>query len=275
MQVVETVAAFRALKLPRALGFVPTMGYLHRGHISLIEAAKKENKTIAASIFVNPTQFGPKEDLASYPRDLPRDLEMLEKAGTDVVFVPKDGEIYPPGYDTWVEVDKLTKKLEGTARPTHFRGVTTVVCKLFNITGADNAYFGQKDAQQCAVIQKMVKDLNVPVRVVICPTVREADGLAMSSRNTYLTPGQRKAAPVLYLSLKLAEGLYAKGERNARAIRQKMTDFIQNEPEAQIDYISIADAETLEELDIIKGRALVSMAVKIGKPRLLDNCFLG
>ena len=275
MQVVETVAAFRALKLPRALGFVPTMGYLHRGHISLIEAAKKENKTIAASIFVNPTQFGPKEDLASYPRDLPRDLEMLEKAGTDVVFVPKDGEIYPPGYDTWVEVDKLTKKLEGTARPTHFRGVTTVVCKLFNITGADNAYFGQKDAQQCAVIQKMVKDLNMPVRVVICPTLREADGLAMSSRNTYLTPDQRQAAPVLYLSLKLAEGLYAKGERNARAIRQKMTDFIQNEPEAQIDYISIADAETLEELDIIKGRALVSMAVKIGKPRLLDNCFLG
>jgi len=265
----------RALKVMRPLGFVPTMGYLHQGHISLVEAAKKENKTVAVSIFVNPTQFGPKEDLSSYPRDLQRDLAMLEKAGTDIVFIPNDGEIYPPGYDTWVEIDKLTKRLEGASRPTHFRGVTTVVCKLFNIVGAENAYFGQKDAQQCAVIQKMVKDLNMPVRVVICPTVREADGLAMSSRNTYLTPEQRKIAPVLYLSLKLVEGLFAKGERDARVIRQKMTEFIQREPQAQIDYISIADAETLEELDTIKSKALVSMAVKIGKPRLLDNCFLG
>jgi pantoate--beta-alanine ligase len=275
MKVVETVAEMRALKVKRPLGFVPTMGYLHMGHISLVESAKKENKTVAVSIFVNPTQFSPKEDLASYPRDLQRDLAMLESAGTDVIFVPKDREVYPPDYDTWVEVNKLTKRLEGASRPTHFRGVTTVVCKLFNIVGADNAYFGQKDAQQCAVIQKMVKDLNMPVRVVICPTVREADGLAMSSRNTYLTPEQRKAASVLYLSLKLAEGLYGKGERDARDIRRKMTEFIQKEPQAQIDYISIADAETLEELDLIKNKALVSMAVKIGKPRLLDNCFLG
>jgi pantoate--beta-alanine ligase len=275
MKIIETITGMRALDVKRPLGFVPTMGYLHQGHISLVEAAKEENKTVAVSIFVNPTQFGPREDLSSYPRDLQRDLEMLEKAGTNIVFVPKDGEIYPSGYDTWVDVDKLTKRLEGASRPTHFRGVTTVVCKLFNIVGADNAYFGQKDAQQCAVIQKMVNDLNMPVRVIICPTVREADGLAMSSRNTYLTPEQRKVAPVLYLSLKLAEGLFGRGERDARVIRQKMTEFIQKEPQAQIDYISIADAETLEELDIIKGKALVSMAVKIGKPRLLDNCFLG
>jgi pantoate--beta-alanine ligase len=277
MKVVETIAEMKKVRrgLKEPIGFVPTMGFLHEGHISLVRAAKAENKSVVVSIFVNPTQFGPKEDLASYPRDLPRDLAMLEKAGTDVVFVPKDGEMYPPGYDTWVDVDKLTKRLEGAVRPTHFRGVTTVVAKLFNIVEADNNYFGQKDAQQVLVIQKMVADLNMNTRVVVCPTVREPDGLAMSSRNTYLTPEQRKAAPILYRSLLLAQELYGKGERDAGKIRQAITAFIQKEPQAQIDYVSIADPQTLDELDIIKGRALVSLAVKIGKPRLIDNVMLG
>jgi len=276
MEVIETIAemkkARRVLKEP--VGFVPTMGFLHEGHISLVKEAKTKNKSVVVSIFVNPTQFGPKEDLASYPRDLKRDLAMLEKAGTDVVFVPKDGEIYPAGYDTWVDVDKLTKRLEGASRPTHFRGVTTVVAKLFNIVEADNAYFGQKDAQQALVIQKMAADLNMNTRVIVCPTVREADGLAMSSRNTYLTPEQRKAAPVLHKSLMLAKDLYDKGECDAKKIHGQMTALIQKEPLAVIDYVSIADPETLEELDVIQGRALVSMAVRVGKTRLIDNVTL-
>jgi pantoate--beta-alanine ligase len=251
------------------------MGYLHEGHISLVKAAKAENKTVVVSIYVNPTQFGPKEDLSSYPRDLRRDLAMLEKTGTDVVFFPSDKEMYPPGYDTWVEVDKLTKRLEGASRPTHFRGVTTIVNKLFNIVQADSAYFGQKDAQQALVIQKMVKDLDMNVRVVVCPTVREPDGLAMSSRNSYLTPEQRKAAPVLYRSLLLVKEMYAKGERNAGKIREQMIGLIQKEPLAEIDYISITNPEILEELEVIEGRALVSMAVRIGKTRLIDNTTLG
>ena len=273
MKIIETITEMkkvrRALKEP--VGFVPTMGYLHEGHISLVRQAKAENKSVVVSIFVNPTQFGAREDLSSYPRDLKRDLAMLEKAGTDVVFVPKDGEMYPSGYDTWVDVDKLTKRLEGASRPTHFRGVTTVVAKLFNIVEANNAYFGQKDAQQALVIQKMAKDLNMNVRVVVCATVREPDGLAMSSRNVYLTPEQRKQATVLYRSLLLAKDLYAKDERNAVKIRQQMTALIQKEPLAVIDYISIANEQTLEELEMIQDKALVSMVVKFGNTRLLDN----
>jgi pantoate--beta-alanine ligase len=277
MKVVETITEMkqvrRALKEP--VGFVPTMGYLHEGHISLVRAAKAENKSVVVSIFVNPTQFGPKEDLSKYPRDLNRDLAMLEKIGTDVVFFPADKEMYPPGYDTWVDVDKLTKRLEGASRPTHFRGVTTIVTKLFNIVEADNAYFGQKDAQQALVIQKMAKDLNMNVRVIVCPTIRESDGLAMSSRNVYLTSEQRKQAAVLYRSLILAKELHAKGERDAIKIKQHMTALIQKKPLAVIDYISIASLETLEELDTIQGKALVSMVVKFGNTRLLDNIMLG
>ena len=277
MEVVETVAEMKKARraLAGSVGFVPTMGFLHEGHISLVRAAGAENKSVVVSIFVNPAQFGPKEDLANYPRDLKRDLARLENAGTDVVFVPKDGEIYPPGHDTWVEVDKLTKRLEGASRPTHFRGVTTVVAKLFNIVEADNAYFGQKDAQQALVIQKMAADLNLNTRVIVCSTAREPDGLAMSSRNTYLTLEQRKTAPVLYKSLMLAKDLYAKGERGAKKIHGRMTELIQKEPLAVIDYISIADPETLEELDVIKSQALVSMAVRVGKTRLIDNVALG
>ncbi|MDP2919298.1 MAG: pantoate--beta-alanine ligase [Dehalococcoidia bacterium] len=276
MKVVDTIAEMKKVRraLNGSVGFVPTMGFLHEAHISLVRRARVENESVIASIFVNPAQFGPKEDLASYPRDLPRDLAMLEKAGTDVVFVPKDGEMYPPGYDTWVDVDKLTKRLEGASRPTHFRGVTTVVNKLFNIVEAQNAYFGQKDAQQVLVIQKMAKDLNMNVNVIVCPTVREPDGLAMSSRNSYLTPPQRKAAPVLYKSLLLAKDFYIHGERDAKKIITQMTELIQKEPQAEIGYISIADPETLEELDVIKGKALVSLAVKIGIPRLIDNIYL-
>lgn len=277
MKVVETIPEMkktrRALKEP--VGFVPTMGYLHEGHVSLVREAKKENKSVIVSIYVNPAQFGPKEDLSKYPRDLKRDLEMLEKVGTDVVFFPSDKEMYPGNYDTWVEVDKLTKSLEGASRPTHFRGVTTIVNKLFNIVEADNAYFGQKDAQQALVIQKMAKDLNMNVRVVVCPTIREPDGLAMSSRNVYLTPEQRKQATVLYRSLQLAKDLYIKGERNAPKIKQQMTELIQKEPLAVIDYISIANSETLEELDTIQSKALVSMVVKFGNTRLLDNVIIG
>jgi len=276
MKVVETISEMkktrRALKEP--VGFVPTMGYLHEGHVSLVREAKKENKSVIVSIYVNPTQFGPKEDLSKYPRDLKRDLEMLEKVGTDVVFFPSNEEMYPDGYDTWVEVDKLTKRLEGASRPTHFRGVTTIVNKLFNIVEADNAYFGQKDAQQALVIQKMVKDLNMNVRVIVCPTMREPDGLAMSSRNVYLTTEQRKQATVLNRSLQLAKDLYTKGERNAPKIKQQMTGLIQKEPIAVIDYISIANPDTLEELDAIQGQALVSMVVKFGNTRLLDNVML-
>jgi pantoate--beta-alanine ligase len=276
MKVVETIPEMKKTRraLQEPVGFVPTMGYLHEGHVSLVREAKKENKSVIVSIYVNPTQFGPREDLSKYPRDLKRDLAMLEKVGTDVVFFPSDKEMYPDGYDTWVEVDKLTKRLEGASRPTHFRGVTTIVNKLFNIVEADSAYFGQKDAQQALVIQKMVKDLNMNVRVIVCPTLREPDGLAMSSRNVYLTPEQRKQAIVLNRSLQLAEDLYAKGERNAPNIKQQMTGLIQKEPLALIDYISIANPETLEELDMIQGQALVSMVVKFGNTRLLDNIML-
>ncbi|MBN1644240.1 MAG: pantoate--beta-alanine ligase [Dehalococcoidales bacterium] len=277
MKIIETIAEMKAarLKLKGSVGFVPTMGYLHEGHLSLVRKAGEENKSVVVSIYVNPTQFAPTEDLSKYPRDLNRDLSMLEKEGTDIVFFPSDKEIYPQGYDTWVTVDKLTKPLEGSSRPTHFRGVTTIVNKLFNIVRPDNTYFGQKDAQQALVIKKMAKDLDMNLKVVVCPTVREPDGLAMSSRNVYLTPEQRKGAPVLYKSLMLAKDLFSHGERNAAVILGQMTTLIKKEPLANIDYISIADTETLEELRTIEKSALVSMAIKFGKTRLIDNLILG
>jgi pantoate--beta-alanine ligase len=251
------------------------MGYLHEGHISLVKKARAENKSVIVSIYVNPTQFGPKEDLSKYPRDLPRDLAMLEKEGTDVVFFPADKEMYPDGYDTWVTVENLTKPLEGDSRPTHFRGVTTIVNKLFNIVRPTNAYFGQKDAQQVLVIKKMAMDLNMNLKVIVCPTIREPDGLAMSSRNVYLNPEQRKAAPVLNKSLLLANELFTHGERNTALILEKMTVLIQKEPQANIDYINISDTATLAELKTISQSALVSMAVRFGNTRLIDNIILG
>lgn len=275
MRLIDSINEMKNVRkgLDEPLGFVPTMGYLHEGHLSLVKKAKEENKTVAASIFVNPTQFGPNEDFKSYPRDTERDLKMLEPY-TDIVFMPTADDLYPAGYNSWVEVEGLTNKLEGASRPTHFRGVTTIVAKLFNIVRPTRSYFGQKDAQQLTVIKKMVKDLDMNLEVIGCPTIREPDGLAMSSRNTYLKPDERKAATVLYQSLKLAEKLYAEGEREAGKIRNGMTSLIQQQPVANIDYISIADNETLDEVDEITGPVLVSLAVKIGKPRLIDNMVL-
>ena len=256
------------------VGFVPTMGYLHEGHLSLVRYARAENASVITSIFVNPTQFGPREDFKAYPHDTERDLSMLEKEKTDVVFMPEAAEMYPEGSSTWIDVEKVTERLEGASRPGHFRGVTTVVAKLFNIAEPDIAYFGQKDAQQAIVIRKMATDLNMNLKVVTLPTVREPDGLAMSSRNTYLNPKQRQAATVLYQALVLAQQLYNNGEKDAAKIRQEMLALLRQEPLANVDYVSIADNETLEELDRVKIPALVSMAVKIGTTRLIDNIAL-
>ncbi len=278
MKVIATIAEMKEArrKLKGSVGFVPTMGYLHEGHLELARRARAETKNVIVSIFVNPTQFGPKEDYAAYPRDTERDLAMLKKVGIDIVFMPSAEDMYPAKYCTWVDLEKVTERLEGAIRPGHFRGVATVVAKLFNIVQPDKAYFGQKDAQQVVVIKKMVADLDMNLEVIVVPTVREADGLAMSSRNTYLNPDERKAALVLYKSLRLAQKLWSKGERNADLIRKEMTSLIQSEPRAErIDYVSIADAETLEELVKIDRPAVVSLAVKIGKPRLIDNITLG
>ena len=277
MELVETIAHYKAWRrrLSGTLGFVPTMGYLHEGHLSLVRRARAENDRVAVSIFVNPTQFGPQEDLAQYPRDLQRDLALLEREGTDVVFNPSPEEMYPGGFNTRVDVEKVTERLEGAFRPGHFRGVATVVAKLFNIVEPTRAYFGSKDAQQLIVIKKMVQDLNMNLEIVPVPTVREPDGLAMSSRNTYLGPLERVAALVLYRALSLAQQLHGGGERKAEPIRQEMTRLIRGEPRASIDYVSIAHPQTLEELDEISGPALVSLAVRIGKTRLIDNVMLG
>jgi pantoate--beta-alanine ligase len=276
MDVVNTIAEMKVLRrrLAEPVGFVPTMGFLHEGHLSLVRQARAENASVIVSIFVNPTQFGPGEDFEQYPRDTERDLAFLAGEGTDVVFVPLAAEMYPERFDSWVEVGELTRRLEGAVRPGHFRGVTTVVAKLFNIVQPTKAYFGQKDAQQAAVIRKMAVDLDMNLEVVTLPTVREPDGLAMSSRNTYLNPEQRRAATVLYRALSLARELWAQGETDAGEVCHRMTELIQQEPLAAIDYISIADDGTLEELDRIKPPALVSLAVKIGRTRLIDNIVL-
>ena len=277
MKVITTVAEMAKLsrEAKRPLGLVPTMGYLHRGHLSLVDYARKENRALVVSVFVNPTQFGPQEDLAAYPRDMERDMALLEGGGTDVVFAPPVEEMYPPGYDTWVEVDRLARRLEGEARPGHFRGVATVVAKLFNIVRPDRAYFGQKDGQQAAVIGRMASDLNMGVQVVVLPTVREPDGLAMSSRNIYLTPEQRKAAPSLYRALSRVRELWQGGERDAERLRREARAMLEAEPLVEaIDYVSVADAETLEELDTVDRPAMVSLAARMGRARLIDNVVL-
>jgi pantoate--beta-alanine ligase len=251
------------------------MGYLHEGHLSLVRRATEECDKVVVSIFVNPTQFGPQEDLSKYPRDLDRDLGLLEALGVDLVWTPTVEEMYPPGYQTWVEVETITRPLEGAMRPGHFRGVTTVVAKLFAGVRPDRAYFGQKDAQQAAVIRQMTRDLNFPIEIVICPIVREPDGLAMSSRNVYLDPEQRRAATVLYRSLTAAKNAYGDGERAAGELRQIMKDVLAAEPLAQVQYVSCADYDTLEELETVTGKTLLSMAVFLGKTRLIDNFVLG
>jgi pantoate--beta-alanine ligase len=251
------------------------MGYLHEGHLSLARRAREECASVVVSIFVNPTQFGPNEDLAKYPRDLPRDLSLLEAAGVDLVWTPTPEVMYPPGFQTWVTVEGLTQGLEGKVRPGHFRGVTTVVAKLFNAVGPDKAYFGQKDAQQAAIIRRMTKDLDFPIEIMVCPTVREPDGLAMSSRNAYLNPDERQAATVLFRALSAAKAAYEKGERNAETLRRIMTDTIKAEPLAKLQYVSCAEYDTLQELDAVAGKALLSMAVFVGKTRLIDNFVIG
>ncbi len=276
MKIVSTITEYKNARrqIGGSLGFVPTMGYLHEGHLSLVRRARSENDFTAASIFVNPSQFGPKEDFATYPRDPDKDLRLLEDEGTDLVFMPAPAEIYPEGYSTWVNVEKITERLEGAVRPGHFRGVATVVCKLFNIAEPTRAYFGQKDAQQVVVVSKMVADLNMNVEIVIVPTVRESDGLAMSSRNVYLDPQERQSALVLWKSLQRAKELWLGGERRADAIRSAMTAMIESEPSAGIEYISIARPDNLEEIEEIRSPVLVSLAVRFGKTRLIDNMML-
>jgi len=255
-----------------SLGFVPTMGYLHEGHLALVNRSCAENLRTVVSIFVNPTQFGPNEDFEKYPRDEVRDLSLLRDAGVDAVYLPSAAEMYPPGFQTYVNVEEVTQPLEGASRPGHFRGVATVVLKLFNAVGADRAYFGRKDAQQLRVIQRMTRDLDLGVEIVPCDIEREADGLAMSSRNVYLSPEQRAAAPILKRSLDHAKGLWAAGERNADTLRRAVLDILATEPLGEVDYVSLADDVTLEELTgTVTGPALLSLVVRFGRTRLLDN----
>ena len=269
----ETVKAWKAQGL--TVGFVPTMGYLHEGHKSLIDAARKENDRVVVSIFVNPMQFGPKEDLASYPRDLDKDAKLCEAAGVDVIFHPEPEEMYTPQFCSYVDMNGLTTELCGKTRPTHFRGVQTVVLKLFHIVTPDRAYFGQKDAQQLAIIRRMVldlvTDLNVDVQIIGCPIIREEDGLAKSSRNTYLNAEERKAALVLSRSLKLGKELVAKGEKSAEAVKKVITEEIEKEPLAKIDYVEVVDFDTITPTETIGKSVLVAIAVYIGKTRLIDN----
>ncbi|MBT9159899.1 MAG: Pantothenate synthetase [Dehalococcoidia bacterium] len=314
MKVALTIPAMKEIRgeLPQPVGFVPTMGYLHEGHLSLVRRARGENRSVVVSIFVNPTQFAPQEDFETYPRDTERDLTLLRREGVNIVFLPAAGEMYPPNFNSWVVVEGITEILEGASRPGHFRGVTTVVAMLLNIVEPARVYFGQKDAQQSLVIKKMVADLNMNPQIIVAPTLRESDGLAMSSRNVHLDPEERQAALVLWKSLCLAQQLWSGGERSADRIRRQMIALIEGEPGARIDYVSVADPESLRELSEsresrvksqesrgeglqLTGKmpvlpdsrlqtpersvsgltALVSLAVWIGKTRLIDNVVLG
>ena len=273
MNVVASVADLRLTRrqLPEPVGLVPTMGYLHAGHLALVRAAREGNASVAASIFVNPKQFGPNEDYGSYPRDLDRDLQLLEAAGVDLVFAPSVEEMYPADFSTFVDVGPIGEVLEGSRRPGHFRGVATVVTRLFNLFQPQRAYFGQKDAQQCVVVGKLTGDLGFPIEIVVVPTVREPDGLALSSRNVYLNGPERLAARILWASLRTAQAAYESGERNAEILRTLVREQVQTEPLARLDYVSVADPHTLRELTTISDGALVSMAAWVGKARLIDN----
>lgn len=276
MQRVTTLLELRSARaqLPEPVGLVPTMGYLHEGHLSLARAARAECASVVASIFVNPTQFGPDEDLSTYPRDLARDLHALEAEDVDLVWIPTPDIMYPPDFQTWITVEKVTQPLEGSVRPGHFRGVTTVVAKLFTGVQPHKAYFGQKDAQQTVVIRQMTRDLNFPIDIVICPTVREPDGLALSSRNAYLNPKERQAATVLYRALTAARAAFDQGERQAEPLRDMVDCAIASEPLADLQYVSCAHTETLQELKDVTDRAVLSLAVSVGKTRLIDNILL-
>jgi pantoate--beta-alanine ligase len=258
----------------KRIGFVPTMGALHEGHLSLVRAAKAQSDVVVVSIFVNPTQFGPNEDLSRYPRPFERDRELLEKEGVDFLFAPAVEEMYPAGAITYVTVEGLSEKLCGKSRPGHFRGVTTVVAKLFHIVDPDQAFFGQKDAAQAAIIRRMVRDLRMPVEIVVCPIVRETDGLAMSSRNTYLDPSQRKQALVLSRALSRVREVFDKGERNSMRLIEPGKQVFAAEPSVRLDYLEIVDPDTLEPLDTIRRNALVAVAAFVGTTRLIDNIVL-
>lgn len=279
MKVAKTIESVRHLVKAargagRKIGFVPTMGALHKGHISLIEAAKKNCDFVVVSIFVNPTQFGPGEDFNKYPRPIKADLKMCRKTGVDVVFTPTAREIYPTETITFVDVEKLSEPLCGKFRPGHFRGVATVCAKLFNIVTPDIAYFGRKDAQQAIIIKRMVADLNTPLKIVVCPTVREKNGLAMSSRNQYLTPQQRKDSAYIYKSLQKCRQMIKDGVRDTKKIKAEMRKALRQIPSAKIQYVSIVDAETLRNIDKVTGKVLAAVAVKIGTTRLIDNILL-
>ena len=268
---IKDTVKFRWQQPLASWGLVPTMGYLHEGHLSLIRRARAENHFVAVSVFVNPTQFNNPADLANYPRDNDRDFQLLEQEGVDLIWVPEPGVVYPTGYQTYVEVEELTNRLEGASRPGYFRGVTTIVAKLFNIFQPQRAYFGQKDYQQALVINRMVKDLNFSIDLVICPTVREPDGLAMSSRNARLSALARQQATCLHDSLAAAKSAFEAGERNASELRSKMLSVLNSVKSAQVDYVSVADPQTFEELEIIEEQALISLAVFIEDIRLIDN----
>jgi pantoate--beta-alanine ligase len=277
LDILDSIDALRAARsaMTGRIGLVTTMGALHAGHIALVDEARRDNDAVIVTIFINPTQFAANEDLSKYPRDLPGDLEMLRAAGVDLVFTPTPEMMYSPGFQTWVEVTEVSQGLEGAHRPGHFKGVTTIVAKLFNLTQPRVAYFGQKDAQQVAVIKQMVRDLNFPLDIAVMPTLREADGLAMSSRNVYLSPQQRAGASVISHALSAASDAYAAGERAPFALRQAMLNVLLTEALAEPDYMSVADAATLRELDAATNNPLLlSMAVKFGATRLLDNMLL-
>lgn len=276
MQIATTIKEVRTQvkawkKEGLSVGFVPTMGYLHEGHGSLISRARKENDKVVVSIFVNPMQFGPGEDLESYPRDLEKDSAYCESLGADLIFHPEPSEMYTDGFCSYVDMSVLTEELCGLSRPVHFRGVCTVVSKLFNIVQPDRAYFGQKDAQQLAIIKRMVQDLNMDLEIIGCPIVREEDGLAKSSRNTYLSAEERQAALVLSKAVKLGQELVAAGEKDAKKIVSEMSALIEKEPLARIDYVKAVDGLTMQQIDTVKEPMLVALAVYIGKTRLIDN----
>jgi pantoate--beta-alanine ligase len=276
MQVAETVSAVRRFLTPlrrggKSIGMVPTMGALHVGHLSLIAAARRACDVVVVSIFVNPTQFGPQEDLEAYPRPLEADLQQCRAAGVDLVFHPPVHEMYPSMNQTWVRVEGITEPLCGRRRPGHFQGVTTVCAKLFHIVQPDQAFFGQKDAQQALVIRRMVADLNVPLEIVVCPTVREEDGLAVSSRNTYLTPEERAQAPTIYRSLQACRERMLAGERNRRTLERTLHEDLAEVAGARIDYAAILEAESLKPLESVRGRVLVAVAVQLASARLIDN----
>ncbi len=276
MDVFKSIAALKEARhdWDRPVGLVPTMGYLHEGHIELVRRARAEAKTVVVSIFVNPTQFGPSEDFARYPRDFERDLELLRQAGTDAVLAPSAEDMYPAGFSTWVDVEGVTATLEGARRPGHFRGVATVCNKLFNIVAPDRAYFGQKDAQQVAVIRRMVTDLNMNLEIVVLPIVREPDGLAMSSRNIYLSPAERQAATVLYRALTEAREMYWHGVTDAEVVRRRMRQIVDAEPLAELDYATIVTADAFQETETIDEGSLAVIAARLGRARLIDNMYL-